>query len=176
MLLVELILCTFSWTISPKERFFEIKITLSPATPCLKAILTGLRWWMNSRFPICPGYPLRNTPHGAKYFTNRSKSGSGCLIVYRGWLPANPRRQLSFQIAADLWLLSYSSRGAEGRGMGIVIGRTKDDIIGMILEVCKDLHMQSLYCFIKRLAHNWLSWGILKPNDRKRTQACRIIN
>lgn len=77
------------------------------------------------------------------------------LNCVRGWLPANPRRQLSFQIAADLWPLSYYSRGAEGRGMGIVIGQTKDDIMGMILEYwilemfdsesfCEDLSMQIL--------------------------------
>lgn len=80
-------------------------------------------------------YLLRNTPHGAKYFTNRTKSGSGCLIVHQGWLPANHMQPMSFQTTADLEPLSSFSRRAEGWGRGIVIGQTKDDITGMILVI-----------------------------------------
>lgn len=54
-------------------------------------------WWMNSRFLICWGYPLRNTPHGAKYFTNRSKSGSGCLIVYEADCQQTPGGNCPFR-------------------------------------------------------------------------------
>lgn len=34
--------------------------------------------------PIYCDYLLRNTLHGVKYFTNRIRSGSKCLIVHQG--------------------------------------------------------------------------------------------
>lgn len=78
-------------------------------------------------------YLLRNTPHGAKYFTNRIRSGSKCLIVHQGWLPSNPGEQMCFQSTADLDTLSNYSRRAKWGGGGI--GWTKDDIISMILAL-----------------------------------------
>lgn len=84
----------------------------------LKADLTWFQWFKHSLSSMYCHYLLRKAPHGAKYFTNRSKSGGGCLIVHQGWLPGNPRQQMSFQTSADLEPLSNYSRRAEGEGPG----------------------------------------------------------
>lgn len=65
-------------------------------------------------------------------------------------MPANPGQQMSFQTTADLELLFNYSRRAEGWDKGIVIGQTKDDIIGMIfgniLEMVHWLYGKQWHC------------------------------
>lgn len=139
-------------------------------------------WWMNSRFLICWGYPLRNTPHGAKYFTNRSKSGSGCLIVYEADCQQTPGGNCPFRSLLICGHCPITAGGQKDGAWELWLGKQKMTSWAWFWKYTGNVRQWELLwspshadfvTFYKASGTKPTLLRRLKPNQR--TQACWII-